>query len=122
MTLTVERATSDAIAMRLDGYGRMGNEFDEELRKAKNSRGCEIRVLGSVNYNRRADLIDRFDIVGVGEAWGNKMDYVQREVRVEPYPWLYGIACELVRGDSPIDRIPPYNMLHYGGPEPYFGK
>ena len=43
-----------------------------------------------------------------------------REVRVEPYPWRYGIACELVSGDSPYDRIPPYNMLHYGGREPYF--
>ena len=120
MTITVKRVTPDSIAMRLDGYGRLGKESDETLRKEKNSRGCEVRVLGFVNYNRRTDAIDQFDTVGIGQAWGNKMDYVHREIRVEAYPWLYGIACELVRGDSPIDRIPPYNMLHYGGPEPYF--
>jgi len=123
MTLTVERVAPDSIAMRLDGYGRMGKEFDEKLRKEKNSRGCELRVLGYVNYDRRRDAIDRFDLVGVGQAWGNKMDYVHREIRVESYPWAYGIACELVRGRSPIDRIPPYNMLHYGyDPVRYFGR
>jgi hypothetical protein len=35
---------------------------------------------------------------------------------------MYGIACELVTGDSPIDRIPPYNLLHYNGAGPYFEK
>jgi hypothetical protein len=120
MTLTVDRVTPDLIAMRLDGYGRMGKELDAELLQEKNSRGCEIRVIGFVNYDRRSDKLVRFDVAGVGQAWGNKMDYVHREIRVEAFPWMYGIACELVRGDSPIDRIPPYNMLHYGGTEPYF--
>jgi hypothetical protein len=124
MTITVEQVTPNAIVMRLNGYGRMGKELNDELRKEKNSRGGEIRVLGYVNYDRRRDAIDRFDLVGVGEAWGNKMDYVHREIRVEAYPWRYGIACELVRGDLPIDRIPPYNMLHYGygDPDRYFGR
>ena len=110
-----------AIEMRLDGYGRLGREFEEGLRGQPSSRGCEVRLLGFVNYQRRQDAIDRFDVVGVGEAWGNKMEYVRREIRIEPYPWRYGIACELVTGDSPYDRIPPYNLLHYGGREPYFG-
>jgi hypothetical protein len=122
MTLTVERVTPEAIEMRLDGYGRMGRDLEEELRKKPNSRGCEIRLLGFVSYQRSRAAIDRFDVVGIGEAWGNKMEYVSREIRVEPYPWRYGIACELVSGDSPYDRIPPYNMLHYGGGEPYFAK
>jgi hypothetical protein len=120
MALTVERVNPDAIEMRLDGYGRMGKELDEALRTQANSRGCEVRVLGFVSYDRRKAVIARFDVLGIGEAWGNKMEYVHREIRVGPYPWRYGIACELVRGDSAIDRIPPYNMLHYGGREPYF--
>lgn len=34
------------------------------------------------------------------------------------------VRSEMHREDrvSPIDRIPPYNMLHYGGPEPYFAR
>ena len=61
-------------------------------------------------------------MAGVGRAWVNKMNYVQREVRLDQYPWMYGIACELVTGDAPQDRIPPYNLLHYNSAGPYFGS
>jgi hypothetical protein len=122
MTLTVERVAPDAIDLRLDGHGKMGKELDEASRKQPNSRGCEVRVLGFVHYDRLKESIDRFDVVGIGDAWGNKMEYVAREIRVQAYPWSYGIACELVRGDSALDRIPPYNMLHYGDREPYLGE
>lgn len=30
-------------------------------------------------------------------------------------------ACELVASDTPMDRIPPYNLLHYHSAGPYFG-
>lgn len=120
MRITVEQVTDRTLALRLDGYGHLGKELDEKLRKATNSRGCEIRVLGRLTYDRRAEAFTRFDIVGVGQAWGNKMDYVGREIRIDDYPWMYGIACELVTGGSAIDRIPPYNLLHYGSAGPYF--
>jgi hypothetical protein len=100
----------------------MGKEFDEKLRSEKNSRGCELRVLGEISYNRKKRAIERFDLAGIGRAWGNKMDYIHREIRLDQYPWNYGIACELVTGDSPQDRIPPYNLLHYNSSGPYFGK
>jgi hypothetical protein len=122
MTLTVERVAAEAIDMRLDGHGILGEPFDEALRRRPDSRGSEIRLLGFVRYDRRQAVIDRFDVVGLGEAWGNNGGTIDREVRLAAVPWRYGIACELVRGDSPIDRIPPYNMLHYGGGEPYFGR
>ena len=61
-------------------------------------------------------------MAGVGRTWGNKMNYVQREVGLDQYPWLYGIACELVTGDAPQDRIPPYNLLHSNSAGPYFGS
>lgn len=61
--------------------------------------------------------------MGVGKAWGNKRNYTRREMGIEGYPWMYGIACELVTADSPIDRIPPYNLLHYNSSGmPYFPK
>ncbi len=121
MTLTVERVTPDAIAMRLDGYGSMGKPLSEKLRNEPRSRGCEVRVVGYLNYSMRKKKFDRFDVVGLGEAWGDRMN---REIRIGRYPWMYGIACELVKGDEPIDLIPPYNLFHfgYGSAESYFGK
>jgi hypothetical protein len=100
----------------------LGKELDEELRRRPNSRGSELRVLGKVHYDRKKQAITRFDVVGVGRAWGNKMDYVGREIRLDDYPWMYGIAWELVTGDAPEDRLPPYNLLHYNSTPPYFGK
>ncbi len=120
MALTVQRADDATIVLRLDGSAHLGKEFDEKLRSESNSRGCELRVLGEVRYDRRRQAIDRFDVAGVGRAWGNKMNYTRREIRLEPYPWTYGIAWELVTGDAPQDRIPPYNLLHYNSTGPYF--
>ena len=58
--------------------------------------------------------------MGVGRAWGNKMNYTRRAISMDSYPWTYGIACELVTGNSPLDRIPPYNLLHYNQVGSYF--
>jgi hypothetical protein len=122
MTLTVERADNDTILLRLDGYAHLGKELDEKLRSQPNSRGCELRVLGRVRYDRKKQAIRSFDVAGVGRAWGNKMDYIRREIRLDQYPWTYGIAWELVTGDTPQDRIPPYNLLHYNSTGGYFEK
>lgn len=123
MTLTVEKVADDRLHLRLDGAAKLGKERGESSKQEKNSRGSEIRVLGFVEVDRKAGAIDRFDVVGVGRAWGNKMEYVSREVKLDEDPWLYGIACELVKTRTPIDVIPPYNMLHYGGSiQPYFDK
>jgi hypothetical protein len=120
MTLTVQQVADDRLALRLDGSGRMGVDFEEHERTAPRSRGCQIRLLGFLLFDRNQNRFEQFDVVGIGEAWGNKMDYVQREVRLESYPWLYGIACELVRDRGPCDLIPPYNLLHYNSAGPYF--
>ncbi len=122
MVLTVQSMDDKTIVLRLDGHAHFGKELDEKLRREPNSRGCELRVLGTVHYDRKKQAITRFDVVGVGRAWGNKMDYLGREIRLDEYPWMYGIACELVTGDAPKDRIPPYNLLHYNSTPPYFEK
>jgi len=120
MSVTVEKVDAQTVVLRLDGHADLGKEFDLELRSKANSRGSELRVLGTVHYDRKKQTITRFDVVGVGKAWGNKMDYTSREIRLGQYPWMYGIAWELVSGDAPQDRIPPYNLLHYNSTGPYF--
>jgi hypothetical protein len=120
MKLAVESVEQNAIALRLEGYAHLGKAFDEKLRSKPNSRGCELRIVGRIRYDRTKRAIVRFDVVGVGRGWGNKMEYVGREIRLSEYPWNYGIACELVTGDAPQDRIPPYNLLHYNSTGSYF--
>jgi hypothetical protein len=122
MTLIVEKVSDSALRFRVDGYAKLGRDLDEESRTEAHSRGCEVRVLGVIEYDRKGAAFTRFDIVGVGRAWGNKMNYVRREIRGEEHPWSYAIACELVEGDTPMDRIPPYNLLHYGKAGPYFER
>jgi hypothetical protein len=120
LVLTVERATAAAIELCLTGAAKLGKELDEQSRTDKNTRGCELRVLGYLTVDRSKPAIVRFDVVGVGKAWGNKMEYLHREVRLDAYPWMYAIACELVDTRRPIDLVPPYNMLHYGSGLKYF--
>jgi len=121
MQLTVTEVNDEAVNLRLDGYAHIGHEFGPQVRNQPNSRGCEVRVLGQLEFNRQRAEFNRFDIVGVGQAWGNKMEYLSREIRLDDYPWSYGIACELVTTRTPMDLIPPYNLLHYNSSGSYFG-
>lgn len=122
-TLTVlEESDAEELQLRLDGLGKMGEPFDAESISKAHSRGCELRIMGRLTYDKKAGKFTKFDVAGIGEAWGNKMDYTRREIRISGNRWSYGIACELVSGNSAYDRIPPYNMLHYGGRMEYFGR
>ena len=118
MSLTVEKLTDESLVLRLDGYAHLGREFDVELEDGPKSRGCELRIRGSVHVDRKKQAITQVDIVGVGRAWGRRTN----EIRLDQYPWMYGIAVELVTGDTPQDLIPPYNLLHYNPTGPYFGR
>lgn len=122
LTLTVENVTPESIQMRLDGAAKLGREMAEASLQEKNSRGSNVRVLGFVAVDRARQAVTRFDVVGLGLAWGNKMEYLRREIRLDAYPWMYGIAVELVESRRPIDLVPPYNMLHYGSGLKYFDE
>ncbi|MBI3854609.1 MAG: hypothetical protein HY293_02835 [Planctomycetes bacterium] len=122
LTLTVEDVTAESISMRLNGAAKLGKELVDASKQEKNTRGSELRVLGYVAIDRARKAITRFDVVGLGLAWGNKMEYLHREIRLDAYPWMYGIAVELVGTRRPIDVVPPYNMLHYGSGLKYFDE
>ena len=117
MHLTVDKMDDQTLELRLAGYAHLGSEFDNQPPSTAKGRGSEVRLIGTVHYDRKKQAITRFDAVGVGQAWGRRSE----EIRLDQYPWTYGIACELVTGDAPQDVIPPYNMLHYNPTGPYFG-
>lgn len=118
MSITVEAAGR----LRIDGFGKMGKPHATGSEKEPRTRGCELRVIGRIHYDLKEKRITAFDLAGVGEAWGNKMEYTRREIGIPGLRWQYGIACELVTGTTPApaDLIPPYNLLHYGSKMKYF--
>jgi hypothetical protein len=120
--LTVESVAPESLSLRLDGAAKLGKEFDPNAKSSKNTRGSDVRVLGYVGVDRARMLITRFDVVGLGLAWGNKMEYLHREIRLDSEPWMYGIGVELVATRRPIDLVPPYNLLHYGSGMKYFDE
>lgn len=116
MTITLDKPG----LLRITGYGKMGEAYTDQSVKNPRTRGCELKVNGFIHYDPEQNKITAFDLVGIGEAWGNKMDYTRREIGIPGPRWKYGIACELVTGTSPTDLITPYNMLHYGSKMKYF--
>lgn len=120
MTITVEKVRGPIVKMSLAGSGQMGVPFPEHDKDAERSRGCMLRVRGKLEFNREKEEFSQFQMVGLGKAWGNKMNYTKRAIRIAEYPWLYGVACELVTTRKPVDLIPPYNLVHYGSGIPYF--
>lgn len=120
LTLTVEKAGDRELRLRIEGDARLGKPLDDQSHDKPETRGCELRIAGEIVYDMQQKAITRFDVAGIGRAWGNKMDYVGREIRLADHPWHYGIACELVTAQTPADYIPPYNLLHYNSTPPYF--
>ena len=123
MRITVaDQTDSGGMVLQIDGYGEMGKAFDDSSTSNARTRGCELRIIGRLVYDPEKRKFTAFNLAGIGEAWGNKMEYTRREVRIPGERLSYGIACELVSEDAPYDRIPPCNMLHYGTGMKYFSS
>jgi hypothetical protein len=99
MTLTVAEMTTEQFRLRLDGSALLSTEVDV----ATAERGFDVRLLGHLTYDRKADRFTRFDIVAVGDHWGEGL----YTAGARPGHTPLGIAFELSRGDAPADRVPP---------------
>ena len=121
LTLRPTGASGGYEVLDVQGYGKMGKPEGSDTKTAARTRGCKVEIFGKIRYDAKKRKIVSVDIAGLGKAWGNKMEYTKRAIRIEDYPWHYGIALELVTGTTPYDLVPPYNLLHYGGGMKYFG-
>jgi hypothetical protein len=99
LALTVEEVTPAAVRLRLEGSARLASDADA----AKADRGFDVRLLGYLSYDRAKKVLDRFDVVAVGEHWGRGPH--TRGARPGRQP--LGIAFELASGRSAADRVPP---------------
>ncbi len=99
LTATVEAATPGEIRLRLDGRARLATDADP----ARADRGYDARLLGYLTHDRKADALTRFDLVAVGDHWGEGPH--TRGARPGRTP--LGVAFAIVEGDGPADAIPP---------------
>jgi hypothetical protein len=99
LTLTVVKATAEAIDLRLDGEVLLSTDDDP----AKADRGYEARIRGELRYLPAKQTFDRFDVAAVGEHWGEGT--FTRGSR--PGRSLLGVAFGPVAGDRASDRVPP---------------
>jgi hypothetical protein len=111
MRWTVEEATAKSVRLRLDGSALLATDAD--ARKAE--RGYEAKLLGYLEYDPSKKAVTRFDVLALGEFWGESD--LTKGARLGRQP--LGIAFELSKGDKPADAVPPQAARDFGE---YMGK
>jgi hypothetical protein len=105
LTLTVEDVTPARVRLRLEGWALMATAGDA----SRADRGFDVRLLGYVEYDRGGKAINRFDVVAVGDHWGEGR--FTRKARPGRAP--LGVVFEMARGDSPADQVPPQGAREF---------
>jgi hypothetical protein len=106
LTLTVEQAGDDGVGLRLEGSALLATDAD--LARAR--RGFDVRLLGHLHYDAGKKAFDRFDVVALGEHWGDS----KFTPGARPGRTPLGVAFELANGTSPADRVPPQGARDLG--------
>jgi hypothetical protein len=110
LNLTVEARNASGTRLRLEGAALLATDADA----AAASRGFDVRLLGFLDYDARKQAWRRFDLVAIGEHWGDG-PYTKGS---RPGRAPLGVAVSLARGNSPADRIAPQGAREWGD---YFG-
>jgi hypothetical protein len=100
MTVRVVGASAAGVSVRLDGAALLATDADA----ARAERGFAVRLLGHLHYDAVAGELDRFDLVALGDHWGDGPYTAGSRKGRSPL----GVAFELVRGATEVDRIPPH--------------
>jgi hypothetical protein len=106
LTLTVEAADTATIKMRLEGSVLISTGADP----ATSARGYDASLLGTLVYNRSRSAFEKFDIVAIGDHWGEGT-YTKG---ARPGRQPLGVAFELSKGDGPADKVPPQAAREIG--------
>jgi hypothetical protein len=111
LTLTVDEIRSGIVRLRLDGSVMLVNKPDA----GRAGRGFDVRLLGQIEYDRARQILKRFDVVAVGDHWGEGP--YTRGARPGRQP--LGIVFELASGNSAADLVPPQAAREI---DAYFGR
>jgi hypothetical protein len=99
LDVIIENVTDVNVLLRLEGKVLLATKAD--LNSAE--RGFDARLLGYLRFNRRQQKFDRFDMLVIGEHWGQ--GHFTEGARPGRSP--LGIVFELAQGDAPGDQVPP---------------
>ena len=99
LTLTVERADAEKLVLRLEGLVFLATDADRD----RAGRGYDASLLGYLGFDRTRDCVERFDVVALGDHWGEGT--FTRGARPGRTP--LGVAFELAADDKPGDAVPP---------------
>jgi hypothetical protein len=105
LTVTVEETSDAGIKLRLEGKALLTAKTRNEA-----ERGYDARLLGFITYDRQKDAITRFDLVAVGDHWGEG----PFTGHARPGRTPLGIAFELATGKSPADAVAPQGAREVG--------
>jgi hypothetical protein len=108
--LTVTAVSPEKVNLQLIGTALLANGPVAATAKC----GFDVRLFGELRWNRKAQQFERFDIVAVGEYWGEGTFTGGARPGRRPL----GIAFELA-GNNPMDRVPPQAARDIGE---YFGN
>jgi hypothetical protein len=105
--LTVEDAGPAGVRLRLDGSALLATDADPK----RAERGFDVRLLGYVHFDADRKAIDQFEVVAVGDHWGEG----RFTPGARPGRTPLGVALSLARGAAPADRVPPQRMREVRG-------
>lgn len=108
LVLTVEEVTPARLRLRLEGTPRFVSRGPEYGAPQKEGRKDMFHLRGIVEYDRKAAVFTRFDIVALCETG----HYDEIGKKLVPL----GVVLELNRGETPADRVRPHSYY-----ENYFG-
>jgi hypothetical protein len=113
IALTVTEATPSSLKLRLDGKVLLSTTAESPRSKdiADHERGYDAGLLGYIEVDRRKSAITRFDVVALGDHWGEGT--YTRGARPGKTP--FGIAFELADGKQAADVVPPQASRDIGG-------
>jgi len=104
--LTVEQVEGDKAVLRLHGPVLVSTDADA----TRADRGYDASLLGFIGINRQTGRVERFDVVALGQHWGESRFTQGARPGLTPL----GVAFEMAKGDGPGDRVPPQAAREIG--------
>lgn len=110
LKLTVKERDAAGITLHLDGVVLISTNKD-----AVDPRGYDAQLMGRIHYSETKHVIDRFDLVAIGDHWGEGTF----TPNARPGQTPLGVAFEIASGNSPADHVPPQGARVVSD---YFGR
>ena len=106
MTLKVEALKDDRTELTLAGAALLSTDPDV----SKSKRGFDVALSGKLAYDNAKNTFERFDIVALGEHWGEgPFTPGARSGRT-----ALGLVFTLARADDPANAVPPEGIKNFG--------